>query len=83
MADANNKLECLRQNLCDAKCDEAVQARCVQLAAEGHEKQMIPLLREQRKALLDTIHEHQKALDCLDYLMFQTERKGRNGGTTP
>lgn len=25
------------------------------------------------KELLDTIHAHQKALDSLDYLMFQTE----------
>ena len=32
-------------------------------------------LQEHRRELLDMIHEHQKALDSLDYLMFQMEKK--------
>ncbi len=36
------------------------------------------ILKEHRKELLDTIHANQKALDSLDYLIFQTEKKEGN-----
>ena len=29
--------------------------------------------------ILDTIHEYQKALDSLDYLLFQTEKNQKAG----
>ena len=44
------------------------------LAESKQTAQMLILLRRHRKDLLDRIHEQQKALDCLDYLIFQTEK---------
>jgi hypothetical protein len=36
-------------------------------------------LKIHRAELLDTIHEYQKALDSLDYLLFQTEKIKKAG----
>ena len=45
----------------------------MELSDKGDRSRMLFILKEHRKELLDTIHAHQKALDSLDYLMFQTE----------
>ena len=66
--------QALYENLIDARCSEALRERCSALAERGQTAQMLLLLRGHRKELLNQIHEQQKALDCLDYLIFQTER---------
>ena len=65
----------LMQNLKDAKCSSELTQECMKLASEGNSVQMMRKLKKQREGLLDEIHEHQKALDCLDYLMFQIEKQ--------
>ncbi len=75
MAAANDQTECLRQNLLDAKCGKELREQCMTLSEHGQEVRMISLLKTHRTKLLDTIHEYQKALDSLDYLLFQTERR--------
>ena len=64
----------LYESLLDAHCSEKLSERCSVLAEHGQTGQMLILLREHRKELLNQIHEQQKALDCLDYLIFQTEK---------
>lgn len=66
--------QALYSNLIDANCSEELSKRCYELFEHGQTAQMLILLREHRKGLLNQIHEQQKALDCLDYLIFQTER---------
>ncbi len=82
MAAANNQTECLRQNLLDAKCDIELRETCMALSEKGQPVRMISLLKAHRTDLLDTIHEYQKALDSLDYLLFQTEKR-KKAGMTP
>ncbi len=82
MAAANNQTECLQQNLLDAKCGKELREQCMALSEQGLQVRMISLLRSHRTELLDTIHEYQKALDSLDYLLFKTE-KMKKAGTTP
>lgn len=74
MAAYNNKEECLYQNLTDAKCPEELRDRCMALAADGENGKLLHELMGQREELLEAIHENQKALDSLDYLIFQTEK---------
>ena len=74
MADYNNKEECLYQNLTDAMCAEKLRDRCMALAADGENEKLIHELKVQREQLLEAIHTNQKALDSLDYLIFQTEK---------
>ena len=73
MADANDAQGRLFQNLQDAKCSGEQIRRCVKLSKNGELTQMLFILRAHRKELLETIHSYQKALDSLDYLVFQTE----------
>ncbi len=79
MAFANNKTECLRQNLQDAKCGKELSEQCMALSGQGQNTRMLSLLRVHRTELLDTIHEYQKALDSLDYLLFRTEKEQKAG----
>ena len=74
MAAANDQTECLRQNLSDAKCGQELREQCMTLSEQGHQVRMVPLLKIHRAELLETIHEYQKALDSLDYLLFQIEK---------
>ena len=64
----------LYDNLIDAQCSAELCERCCALAQRGQTAQMLFLLNGYRRELLDRIHEQQKALDCLDYLIFQTEK---------
>ena len=70
-----NGTDSLRQNLLDAKCPLFLTEECMELAQEGKSGQMLRNLKEHRKNLLALIHENQKALDCLDYLVFQIEKE--------
>ena len=62
------------ENLQDAMCPEEMTRVCIGLAEAENERDMLRLLEEHRKELLTRIHGYQKALDCLDYLMFQTKK---------
>ena len=78
MALASNAKECLHQNLHDARCSKEQIERCMAFSDKGDLGRMLFILKEHRKELLDTIHANQKALDSLDYLIFQTEKKEGN-----
>ena len=66
----------LRQNLIDAGCDPAQIDAFEELAAEGREGDEVDLLEAHRKALLDRLHQNQRQIDCLDYLLYQLRKGG-------
>ena len=74
MALASNAKECLRQNLTDANCSKEQIEKCIALSDQKDTRRMLTILKEHRKELLDSVHAAQKALDSLDYLVFQTEK---------
>lgn len=41
--------------------------------AEGGKKKRCKLLKKHRQQLMDAIHEKQKDIDCLDYLLYEIE----------
>lgn len=65
----------LYENLIDAQCSEELSRRCAALFEQGRNGQMLLLLKSHRRELLEDIHRQQKALNCLDYLIFQTEKR--------
>lgn len=77
MAEASDTWGILSQNLIDAGCGEETIRRCVRLAQDGKTVEMLHLLSRHRKALLDAVHLNQKQIDCLDYLVYQTEKEQR------
>lgn len=67
----------LIRNLDDAGMDAVVKKQFLELETEGKKTEQLRLLRQHRKNLLTTIHENQKKIDCLDYLVFQFEAEGQ------
>ena len=64
------------QNLRDAGCTEQTIESFMK--QKGDVRGRNSVLGKQRKYLLDRIHEHQKRLDCLDYLIYHLEGKSNS-----
>ena len=74
MAEASDALGSLHQNLIDAGCSHALVKQCIALAQENKPNELLPLLSRHRRSLLDGIHQWEKQIDCLDYLIYQLEK---------
>jgi len=66
--------EALIQNLRDAGCDEKAVADFLDCVRRDKEAESFRLLKKQRSHLLDLVHEEQKKIDCLDYLVYQMQK---------
>ncbi|MCD8038543.1 MAG: hypothetical protein LUE96_05595 [Lachnospiraceae bacterium] len=77
MPEANNEAQCFYQNLIDIGFGEEMSSHCVTLQKEGRRKELLIALKNRRQDLLRHIHEEQKKLDCLDYLVCQVEKNGQ------
>lgn len=75
MAEGKDIAGRIYQNLMDAGCDEATAERCMSLVRKGSYSQMLPILSRYRTSLLDKIHDGQKQIDCLDYLIYKIREK--------
>ncbi|OUL08256.1 hypothetical protein B0533_10795 [Sedimentibacter sp. SX930] len=58
-------------NLKDAGCDDKIIAAFLQCRQTNDQSKQMDLLKKHRNNLLDKIHEDQKAIDCLDYLLYK------------
>lgn len=63
--------EMLITNLEDAGCNENIIAAFLQYRQTNEQAKQMELLKKHRHYLLDKIHEDQKAIDCLDYLLYK------------
>lgn len=70
----NKELEKILTNLLDAGCgsDELQKAR--QLYEAGDTEALIRFFRKCRCSRMDELHESQRKVDCLDYLIRQTAK---------
>ena len=64
------------QNLKDAGCSESQIEEFMECAGEHGKDSGLKLLRQQRNHLLDGLHEKQRMIECLDYLVYQIEKDG-------
>ena len=83
MAKENTKLEqliaygsraAIIQNLRDAGCSQEIVECCIHYLDMGKKGELLKRLEDHRQKLLDKVHEGEKQIDCLDYLVFQIER---------
>lgn len=58
-------------NLKDAGCTNESIAAFLHYRQTNEQAKQMELLKKHRHILLDKIHEHQKAIDCLDYLLYK------------
>ena len=77
MPEASDKQAVLRENLKDAGCDPDTICRCEALVQEEMRGELMRVLSLHRRALLDTVHENKRRIDCLDYLIYQIEKQGK------
>lgn len=63
--------EMLITNLKDAGCDDKTIAAFLQYRQMNDQAKQMDLLKKHRHNVLDKIHEDQKAIDCLDYLLYK------------
>lgn len=64
-----NDYNALKQNLIDAGCDEHFIRQFMSLQSEQKTTEMLTLLAEQIKNLLDGVHAEERKIYCLDYLV--------------
>jgi len=62
------------QNLKDAGCDQKIIECFMECMAQDDFNGQLRLMKEQRKCLLDRVHEEEKQISCLDYLVYQIDR---------
>lgn len=77
MPEASDILGILHQNLLDAGCSQALLESCMAFAKESQWEKLLPLLAKQKTNLLRGVHNRQKQIDCLDYLIYSLKNKGR------
>lgn len=78
MAEASDMRGMFRQNLIDAGCGLEVVERCVKLDEEQNTAQLMRVLANHRRTLLDTLHADEKRIDCLDYLIYKMEKRSKS-----
>ena len=59
--------EAVIQNLNIIEC-------CIACMEQGKKNELLKRLEEHRKGLLHKVHEEEKHIDCLDYLVYQIGR---------
>lgn len=67
--------EDLIQNLIDAGCNNDTVSDFINLSDEGKMKEELNLLAKHRKQMLDKLHDIQKKISCLDYLIYQLKKE--------
>ncbi len=66
--------EAVIQNLRDAGCAPDIIECCIACMEQGKKRELLKRLEEHRTALLHKVHEEEKHIDCLDYLVYQIGR---------
>ena len=68
-------IEQLIQGLSDAGCSAEAARKIGALFETGSYDEMLHQMKKQRCVLVDQMHESQRRVDCLDFLIRQTEKE--------
>lgn len=66
--------EAIVQNLADAGCSRETIECCIACLDCGEKRELLKRLENHRNGLLHKVHEGEKQIDCLDYLVYQIMR---------
>ena len=67
--------QALLDNLEDAGCDSSFVERFLALERSGQYRELLRLLSDHRRHLIDCLHREERRIDCLDYLVYQMEKR--------
>ncbi len=68
-------IDAITQNLRDAGCPEDFIKRFLACLTHGTPAEQERLLEQERRCILEKVHDEQKKLDCFDYLRYALKRK--------
>lgn len=71
---SDKETDAIIQNLKDAGCSAGTISDFMEDIEGGKMAEGLKLLAVHRRSLLDHLHEEQKRIDCLDYLVWQMEK---------
>ena len=63
----------LLQNLADAGCAPEIIRQCMALVQKQDQAELMRVLSRHRRTLLDTLHQSEKRIDCLDHLSLRDD----------
>lgn len=75
MSDYVSDTNAVLQNLKDAGCDDEVVKTFMKLVETGEKQKQYRLLEKHRRGLLEKVHNREKQIDCLDYLVYQMKKE--------
>ncbi len=65
------------QNLRDAGCGPDIISRFMEYLDKNDFSAPLRLMEEQRQRLLSKVHDEEKRIECLDYLVYQIRRNNK------
>ncbi len=74
MALATDKIAVITENLTDAGLDKKAIAECLEMLDKHEFSALQKFLSDYRKRLLDSIHEYNDQIDCLDYFTYTLKK---------
>lgn len=78
MACATDTEAALYRNLIDAGCSEDEAKRCLSFAQDGQWEQLCRELRKQKAVLLSALHQSERQIDCLDFLVYEINKNTKS-----
>lgn len=75
MTEPDGKSVLLLRNLKDAGCNAAMAEQFLAYEREKKKRAQRQLLLRQKNSLLRAVHENQKRIDCLDFLLYSVEQQ--------
>lgn len=74
MALATDKTAVITENLTDAGLDKKAVEECLEMLDKHEFSALQKFLSDYRKKLLDSIHEYNDQIDCLDYFTYTLKK---------
>lgn len=71
--------EDLYQSFLDAGCSEDTSRYCITLVHNSEWSRLCSELAKQKTLLLSVLHEKEKQIDCLDYLVYEIKKHNIGG----
>ncbi len=67
----------IRRNLSDAGCDAVLIEKFLELDNKKKRKEQYLLLSRYKATLLETLHNDQYKIDCLDHMVYMMEKEDK------
>lgn len=76
MAYAADTKAVMTENLRDMGLDEDGISKCLTMIENGQYQALDSFLKSYRQTLLDSVHEYNDRIDCLDYFAYTMRKNG-------